>query len=517
MLKILKKLKDVYENGVEQENTECKRSKKRFISPSLSECMAIFQNEFTTSEDLAIRKMKIMDLDSAIITVSGMVNKETLGNNVMNRIPSCLNVEGDPITKYEYLRDCVISSCDVIQISTYEDAMYMAMSGFALLFMDGCDRALAIGVQGFNFRSVSEPSSETMQKGSKEGFVEPMRINMTMIRRRIKNPALKFETTKVGTISQTEVCLCYLCDKVSEDILDEIRKRLNNINLETVLASGYIIPYLEEKNDLSLFSSIGISERPDTVCGKLSEGRVAILVDGTPNALIVPYLFVEYFQTLDDYVIRPYFATFTRWLKYMGFFIAILLPGLYVALATFNPELFPGEFLNKIALATGNTPFSLMSETLIIHLFYEIMREAGLRLPKPLGHAISIVGGLVIGDAAVKSGLVGSPTLMIVALTAISSYIIPNLYEPIAMLRFLFIVVGGTLGIWGVMLLFAVTLVSICSKSNYGIPFTAPLSPFGLFGMRDVLVRAGWKILSLKDSTVQFMPGSHTKEPKEQV
>ena len=389
------------------------------------------------------------------------------------------------------------------------------MSGFAVIAVDGYDQMLAIGIQGFSFRGISEPTSEVMQTGSKEGFVEAMRINMTMVRRRIKNPKLKFETMTVGGISKTDICLCYITGLVSNKILEEIRSRINKIDLDTLLASGYMTPYLEREGDLSLFSSVGNSERPDTVCAKIAEGRVAVLIDGTPNALITPYLFVEYFQTLDDYSERPYFATLTRWLKYLSFFIATLLPGLYVAIATFHPEFFSGELLNKIAKAVATTPFSLMVETLLIHFIYEIMREAGLRLPRPLGHAVSIVGALVIGETAVSAGLIGAPTLMVVALTAISSYVIPSLYEPIAILRMIFILAGGLMGIWGIMIVFCIVLINVCAKSNYGVPFTAPLSPFSMFSMRDVLVRAGWKTLSKKSSNIKNMPGTNHETREE--
>lgn len=505
MFNFIKKFMSIYVSKPEE---HIERDKKHFISNSLTDSLAYFRNEFSSSADLTIRQMEIVGLEGAIITIEGMVNKEALANTVITPIKLGEFDEGSPLEKYAQIRDKMTSTCDQLQVSTYEDAFYLVMSGFALIALDKCDCMLAIGVQGFSFRSVSEPSSEVMQRGSREGFVEPLRINMSLIRRRIKNPKLKFEISKLGTMSKTDICLCYLTDRVSPKLLEQVKQRLDKINLETIMASGYVIPYLEEKNDLSLFSSVGMSERPDTICGKLSEGRIAIIIDGTPNVLIVPYLFVEYFQSLDDYSMRPYFATLVRCLKYMSFFISILLPGLYVGIGTFNPELLPWELLNKIALAVGTTPFSLMMETLIIHFIYEIMREAGLRLPKPLGHAVSIVGGLVIGDAAVSSGLIGSPTLMVVALTAISSYVIPNLYEPIAFLRFAFIIVGGTMGIWGIMLLFSVILVNICSKNNYGIPFTAPISPFSMFGMRDVFIRAGWKILSRKENSVQYMPGT---------
>ena len=403
-------------------------------------------------------------------------------------------------------------ACDQTQVSNFEDAFNMIMSGFALFAVDGYDSMLALGVQGFSFRSISEPASELMQRGSREGFIEALMVNLSLIRRRIKSTDLKFELMQLGKVSKTSICLCYLESKVSKEILGKVKKNLEKINLETILESGYIIPYLESQGDFSLFSSVGMTERPDTLCGKISEGRIAILVDGTPNALIVPYFFVEYFQHLDDYSMHSYFATFTRWLKYMAFFLSTLLPGLYVGISTFNPEILPGPILSKIALAVGTTPFSLMFETIIIHLIYEIMREAGLRIPRPLGHAVSIVGALVIGETAVSAGLIGAPTLMVVALTAISSYVIPNLYEPISILKFAFIIVGGLLGIWGIMILFTLVLVNLCFKNTYGIPFTAPLAPFNIFAMRDVIVRSGWSFLTKKIIKVQDFPGSEVKD-----
>ena len=448
---------------------------KQALSESLDWNLDFFRDKFDGSADLTIREMEIEGTKAAVITIEGMINKETLANAVINPIMRTFYSQEDPAEKYEYIRDNVLSSSEQVEVGTFEQAFALVMSGFALLAIDGCGVVLAIGLQGFSFRGVSEPTNEVMEKGSKEGFVEPLRINMTLIRRRMKNPKLKFETLSVGSVSKTDVCLCYLRDTVSPEIIKEIKKRLSSSTLETVLSSSYLIPFLEEEKNMCPFSGIGLSERPDTVCGKIAEGRVAVLVDGTPGVLIVPYLFVEYFQTMDDYSNQPYFATFTRWLKYLAFFIATLLPGIYVAVGTFNPEVFPEELMNKIATAIATTPFPLMLEALVIHFIYEIMREA---------------------------------TLMVVALTAISSYVIPSLYEPIAILRLLFIIVGGVMGIWGVMLLFSVVLVSICGKTTYGVPFSSPISPFSLFSMRDVAVRSSWKVLSKRANTVQHMPGT---------
>lgn len=491
-----------------------KQEEPKPLLKSLDDNINMLKQSFSNSADLSIRQYEVDNTQTAVIAIEGMVNKEILADAVITPIRNGIYGNLDPKQRFLYIKDNLLSTSEQIEVETFEDVSKYIMSGFAVIAVDGYNHMLAIGIQGFSFRSISEPTSEVMQTGSKEGFVEALRINMTLVRRRIKNPKLKFETMSVGSLSKTDICLCYITDLVSEDILENIKSKINSIDLKTVLTSGYLMPYLEEKGDLSLFSSVGSSERPDTVCAKIAEGRVAVLIDGTPNALIVPYLFIEYFQTLDDYSERPYFATLTRWMKYIAFFISTLLPGLYVAIATFHPEFFSGELLNKIAKAVATTPFPLMLETLIIHFIYEIMREAGLRLPRPLGHAVSIVGALVIGETAVSSGLIGAPTLMVVALTAISSYVIPSIYEPTAVLRLAFIVLGGIMGIWGIMLLFSVVLINICSKNNYGIPFTAPISPFNIFSMRDVLIRAGWKVLSKKENNIQNMPGVNSESEK---
>ena len=503
MMKLLRNLMQKFE----AENEPLKEAKKQLLTAALEKNLDYFKKSFDESADLTIRPIEILNTSAAIITMEGMINKEMFATSVMNPIVYAFSEESlSGEEKFAYIKNNILTISEVIDVTTFEDAFKLVMSGFALLLFDDCTKALAIGVQGFNFRSIAEPETEVMQKGSKEGFVEAVRINLTLVRRRIKNPKLKFEFLAVGETSQTDICLCYIKDAVSSKILAELKRRLARVNLKNVLAAEYLIPYLEEPGDLSLFSGVGFSERPDTVCGKIAEGRIAILVDGTPTALIVPYLFIEYFQTIDDYAERPYFATLTRWLKYFAFFISTLLPGLYVALAVFNPEVFPDRLITKIASAIAGTPFPLMLETLIIHFIYEIMREAGLRLPRPLGHAVSIVGGLVIGETAVNAGLIGAPTLMVVALTAISSYVIPNLYEPTAILRLIFIIVGGILGIWGVMLLFSVLIVNICAKSSFGVPFVAPIAPFNFHSLRDVVTRAGWKTLSKKSKKIQNMP-----------
>ena len=469
--------------------------------------------DFAESSDLIIREVDVGGRAAALVSIEGMILLQSFAQGMLNPVLQHDYQDCTAEAQYAQMRDAVIALAEQTEVSDFDGLYGMIMSGFCVILLDGVARGIAVGMQGFSSRSVDEPTGETMQRGSREGFVEVIRTNLSMVRRRMKTPKLRFEMMTVGRESRTDVALCYLDGAVSPRILDRIRTRLRTCPLDAVLESGYLQPYLEDQ-PLSLFSSVGTSERPDTVCGKISEGRVAVFVDGTPDVLIVPYLFVEHFQSMDDYANRPFFATLTRWIKYAAFAAAVLLPGVFVAMGTWQPSLFPTAMLYRLAESEADQPFSLTVQALVIHLIYELMREAGLRLPKPLGHAVSILGGLVIGDAAVESGLIGSPMILVVALTAISSFVVPKLYEPIAVLRLAFIVIGGTTTLFGVIVCFCALLSNLCALCPYGVPYTAPVSPLRLRGLRDVLIRQSWKRLGQRDARIQHMPGSDVRGPE---
>ncbi len=485
------------------------------LSGELTDMLIHIRRLFDNSGDLVCREIQIDGLNIAVLQCESMVNGERL-NRAFILPATGLTFGANPAQEFSnWLQSEMVASTDQAVVHTYEDLFTFIMSGFVAVLVQGLNYGFALGMQGYAYRSVSEPNYEVNERASREGFVEPIKINMTMIRRRLKTPKLVFEMLKVGRVSHTDVCMCYQTDQVSRRTLEQVRRKLKTIDLDVVLESGYIQPFLED-GDSILFSSVGVTERPDTVCAKVSEGRIAVLVDGTPFALIVPYLFVENFQNFDDYSKRSYFGTFIRWIKYASFLFSVFLPGLYVAVATFHPKLLPPVLLFKIAAAEETTPFSLMLEALCIHFIFEIMREAGLRLPRPVGHAVSIVGGLVIGDAAVTAGIIGAPMVMILALTAISSFVVPSLYEASMVLRFAFIVLGGLMGLYGIALGSMIVLVHMCAQTSYGIPFLAPITPFSKWDMRDVLVRRDWKHLGKKTIQVQNMPGSsQTSEGKE--
>ena len=484
-------------------------SQATHLKRSLIDNMVVFEGKFDSCADLVEREFTACGRKMIVLMMDNMVDKLNMTKSVLEplsrAVPPPDAAEGDAF--FDWIRDDLLAAVDQREAFTFEECTWLSMSGFAVLLVDGFDRALVFGLQDFKFRSVDEPNIDKVIRGSREGFVEPLRINLMMMRRRVKNPALKFEVYQLGKDGKTEVCLAYLKGIVSDSVLDSVRHRLKTINIDTVLASGYIQPYFQD-HPYSIFSTVGYTERPDTLCGKMEEGRVGILVDGTPMALVTPYLLAENFQNIDDYAVGPYYATFTRILKYLAFLISVLLPGLYVAVGSFHQSLLPAQLLYTLAQSEEGTPFNLMTEALLMQVVYEILREAGLRTPKQLGSSLNIVGAFLIGQAAVSAGLIGAPMVIIVALTATTSLVVPTLYEPGVLLKFINIIAAGVAGFYGLTLVSAFVMAHLCSMKVYDIPFTAPVAPLGVYSMRDMVVRAPWKILSHRRVRVQDMPGS---------
>lgn len=461
------------------------------------------------STDVIVKRGRVCGNDIAVILCEGMTSSTTLAALVYEKLND-LDGSGKNIPPNELMQHLFSSylvAAEQLDIKNLGDLCLKMESGFAIILIDGCTGCTGIGVQGFKSRGIDQPDSENDLRGSREGFVEVIRTNMGLIRRRIKSPTLVFEMSQLGERSKTDICLCYISDKVSPKLLENVKARLKKVELNTILESGYIQPYLEGKGGW-FFSECGTCERPDSFAAKLYEGRVGILVDGTPFALVVPYLFIESFQTLDDYTQKPFYATFIRFVRLAAYFITLFLPGAYVAIASFSPELLPSALILNLAAAEQTAPFSLMVECLFIHFMYEILREAGLRLPRPIGHAIGVVGGLVIGDITVNAGLVGAPMVLVVALSGLCSFVVPAMYEKTVILRFLYIIAGGVFGLFGLTIAAGTVIVKMCSLNTYGTPYMAPISPFTPRAGRDMFVRAGWKRMAKSDVTVQGLNGS---------
>jgi spore germination protein KA len=474
---------------------------KKQLLPSLDRSIDEIRRISGGSSDVLINRFVTGGIHCALLCCEGMVSTSVITELIfepITEIPPQKNAQG----LFHYINEELLLSTDRPQAEDYDTLFRLLNSGFAVLIAEGMTCGLAFGVQGYNTRGVQEPSGEGNIMGAHEGFTETIRTNMSQIRRRMKSPELVMELFIKGEKSSTDLCLCYMKDRVPEALMEKIRSSLEGIELEAILTTGYIRPFVEN-GSFELFSSTGTTERPDVLCSKLIEGRAAILVDGVPYAVIIPRLFCESFQTLDDYAYKPYYATFIRWLKYAAFLTAVLLPAFYAAIVMYHPELLNSTLFMLLVEAEKKAPLSIVTESLFALLMYEMIREAGVWLPKPTGGAVSIISGLIIGDAAVNSGLVSTPLLTMTALAVLGGLVVPELEPQITVLRLGFLIAGGVLGLFGISLLACAVLVNICATEDYGFPYTAPISPFRARGMGDTAVRNGIKKLQSRGFTVE--------------
>lgn len=478
------------------------------INKNLNENIIKLREMFGMSFDLVIKESEANGVKLAFVALDGMYNGVHASQAVVDPIQTMNFSCTEPKLVYEHLCKFCAAECDAKEGVTIKQAVDFILLGCMVLFVDGVPLCRAFSVQGYPRRPVQPPESEAQENGSREGFVDMFKDNVTLVRRRIKSPYVRFENVVAGETSNTALVVCYHAKRADPQIVSEVKAKLQNMQIDIVPGSGALKPFLEERR-LSFFTSVGTTERPDVFAAKIAEGRIGIIVDGTPYAIIVPHLFIENFHSLDDYLNRPYYSAATRILKIICFFLAVFLPGTYVAVGTFHQEIFPSEVIADVVSSLQNTPFPLVVESLIIHFIYEIVREAGLRMPKSVGHTVSIVGALVIGDAAVTAGLISAPMLIIVALTAICSAVIPSLHEPTAILRFIFIVLGGTMGLYGVMLGFTLIIADLCSMNSFGIPFMAPISPFDRFAARDGIIFSGWRQIGKRYIQIQKLRGTN--------
>ena len=477
------------------------------IFPSVKDNMDKLNSDYKDCSDFLLRECIVGGRNCIVCVLDGMINSLQLSQMIMSPLLNYKFETDEPDDLFKTIKLRVVNSLEMSEAETFDDVYFYLSSGFAAVFIDGVSKCLVMGIQGFEKRKMGEPTNEADIKGAKECFTETLNDNKATLHRRIKSPKLKMKQFKIGSDVKTSVVVCYIESVADMRLVADVENRVLSAPVDDLCDYGELAAFLES-GVKSLFTAVGNTERPDTLCSKLNEGRVAVLVDGSPYAVYVPYLFTDSFSTVDDYNNRPFYATFNRLLKYFSFVISVILPGFYVAVGTYHQELLPPSLMYTIAAAETSTPFSLMQEAVMILILYEIMREAGLRLPKTIGHAVSIIGALVIGDAVVNAGLVGAPMLVVVAVTAIASYVIYPLYESISVLRILFILLGGFTGIYGVILGVCMLCVNITAIDPYGVPYSSPISPLNKKSMVDIFYRADWKKLLKRNIRVQNLRGA---------
>ena len=424
------------------------------------------------SPNLNITENEISGISFRIIAFENMTNRELLTQGIINFILYTENKKflcGKDLYK-EFFSGAFITS-EKKEVDNTEDVYTALCSGFAAVAIDGMEKVIILGVQGFMVKAIGEPTENAQIMGSKEGFTEAIKINQTMVRRRIKSDKLRIEEFPIGKVSKTNCSLVYMSDRVDMRTVDKLRERLKEKTVDIVLESGAVRIVADEHPSI-LFSQAVPEERPDALCQKISDGRIGIMIDGTPYAVIVPYLFKDHFSSLDDYSYKVTYANIIRFLRYLAYAMALLGSGIFVAIVKFHPHLIEGVWLDSIKEGLKGTPLGITSEMLIILLIYETMREAGLRLPRPVGHTISIVGSLIIGDAAVRGGLLSPAVVLVAALTSVASYMVPTLIDSTVPLRLLFVLAGGFFGLYGIGAVFLIYCILIYSKKTYGVRYS---------------------------------------------
>lgn len=456
------------------------------------------------SMDFNVVRITINRVTCAVLTIEGMVSTESMSDLVFRPLMSLEGGDCDtPEDIMNFITDRSLMANDRTICYTLGTVTDLLFSGFALLLVNGINSAAAFGIQGYAAKAISAPTIENDLLASQEAFAEVIRTNISLIRRRIKHPSLRFEMLKSGKISNTEVCIVYIEGKADSRILSQVRKRINDIGLDSVLGPGFVQPFLEKRSEKLLFTEIGYTERPDMLSVNLIQGRIGVLVDGTPFALICPYLFSQNFENIDDYAAKTYFAMFVKTIRYLSFILAVAFPGMYVAAVNFNPEMLNLKLLLSLAAGERSTMLSLFSELIIVMLLLEILREASIRLPNSIGTAISIAGGLIIGETAVKSGIISSPLLIVVGITATASFVLPSLNQQVSVLRLAFIFAGGFAGFFGISVCAVMAIANICSQSFVGIPFTSPLSPFRKNRIMNIIGRKNFAKLEKESPTIK--------------
>lgn len=451
------------------------------VSVNLQQVSRLFSGipEFTTREISLKTGQK-----AALVYMDGLVDKTVINTDILR-----------PLLYGEFnQKDALESAVTIGQIkkvqkwSDIEEALLM---GKSVLFIDGHDSALELETQRWPERAIEEPQAElSVKSGAHQGFIETAGQNIAMIRRYIPSRELKAKELMVGERGRVKISLLYLADVVNQQALQEVESRITSLRVDAILTTGQLKELIED-NSFTPFPQLAITERPDTAASHLLEGRFAIVADRTPGVLIGPMTFSAFFQTIDDYNIRWLAASFIRLLHFAGFFIAIFTPALYIAMISFHYEVIPLPLLLSIAESRERVPFPPLVEALLMELILEMLREAGVRLPAPIGQTIGVVGGIVIGQAAVQAGLVSNIMVIVVSITAIASFIIPNLQmlHGVRLIRFPMMLLAFAFGIVGIISGMMAIFAHLLSLESLGVPYSAPISPLRLSDMKDTFLR----------------------------
>lgn len=496
MIKKLRKIKPLKKAILELENPSMLPPyvQEDELGRNLSINEEVLKKVFDNCSDIVFRPILInRQTKMLLIYIDGLVDTKIVEQVVLKPMmfegmPNGLDRVG---SIGEIIRDQLIAFSQVKTVSKVREVIEGVLKANIAVLTDGENHALVADLKGFEKRSIEEPTAEISVRGPRDGFTETLRVNTSLIRRRIRSPRLKMEPYSIGDLSQTDVAIAYIEGIAPNTVLEEVRQRIQRIQIDGVLESAFIEEFIEDL-PFSPFPQVQNTERPDVVCASLLEGKVAILVDNTPFVLIVPMTFWAGTQAAEDYYERAIYTTFIRWIRFILINISLFIPSLYVAVTTYHPQLIPTSLLISIAAAREGIPFPAVVEALMMEFLFEGLREAGVRLPKPIGSAVSIVGALVIGQAAVQAGIISAPIVIIVATTGIASFTFPryDLGTAYRILRFPMLLLAGVLGFYGVAFGVLAIMIHLTNLRSFGVPYLSPVAPQIPRGLKDVLFRS---------------------------
>lgn len=496
--------------GKEDEDTDLGEIK---VHRNLDKNLKIIKNLLVDCDDILFREIEIGTggCRAAVISIDGMADREILNNYTLKNLMVNSRIAPPDIGNLKkqigsMVKDKTLSAAEMKEVGTIEQAIVDVLSGDTAVVLDNYDKIIIIGTKGWQVRDVSEPETENVVRGPREGFIETFRINTAMIRRRIRDHKFKIKQYQIGRRSKTDVGVLYIEDLVDESVLIELDKRLKAIDIDAILDSGYIEQLIED-SWRSPFPQIQNTERPDVTTAALYEGKVAVLVDNSPFVLIIPSGFNAMMQSAEDYYERWGATTFIRILRYFALVVSLYTPALYIAVTAFHPQMLPAKLLISIASNRTGVPFPAVLEAIIMAVTLEILREAGIRLPGSIGQTIGIVGAVVIGQAAVDASIVGPIMIIVVSITAIASFATPsyNLAIAVRLLRLVLIAASGILGLYGVMLVTILILIHLCGLKSFGVPYLSPYTaPVGQYtDLKDTFIKAPLPAMHYRETTVK--------------
>lgn len=493
-------------NKNQSKNTlEAEDNNKKQLSKSLNDNVAAFRKIFGSDDTIVYRDIEnaySSDFRACVIYIDGMIDTDITNKNIiqpiMNSELKIRQIDDDLLDK---LKSKVISTNQIKKTGNIDDLVFALFNGDVLLLVDRFNEALQIGCKGWETRAIEEPGMEKVLRGPKEGFTESLITNLSLIRRKLKTTDLKFKFREIGVRSKTKVCICYIETIASNEIIRELEKRLDDINIDGVIETGYIEELIKDC-PLSPFKTIGNTERPDVVAGKLLEGRIALILDGTPSALTLPYVFIEYFQTAEDYFDNFYFSSINRIVRYLGEFFTTSIPPIYISLITYHQEMIPTPLLLSITASRQGVPFPTIVEAIILLFIFEMIREASIRMPSTMGQSVGIVGALILGQAAIEAKLFSAPMVVVIAATGISGLINLKLKGANIVIRLFLTLLSGIMGLYGYIFGVIACFIYMYSMRSFGIPYMLEIGSINPVDLKDTAIRAPWFYMKMRPKTI---------------